>query len=132
MAPNMKNKKQFTFTLTSGFSELDTNLDICITSCKKGFFSKKTSVFISEKILDRGQLYVASHFEKIANGILCTELKNTNPKNIRWFHYNSFHSPHNPDSIKNYSEVIPVIQKGQVVGANWIDLHFLPSAIDNI
>lgn len=127
MAPNMKNKKQFTFTLTSSFPELDTNLDICITSRKKGFFTKETSVFISEKILDRGQLFVEPHFEKIANGILSTELKNTNPKNIRWFHYNPFQNPHNLDSVKNYSEVIPVIKKGQVVNVNWVNLDFLPS-----
>jgi hypothetical protein len=73
-----------------------------------------------------GQLYVEPHFERIANGILATKLKGTNPKDIRWFHYNPFHCPYNPESIGNYREVLPVVKDGKIVDASWEDLHFMP------
>lgn len=122
----MKQKTDFKFTIESNFSKLSTKIDICVTKRKKNFFTTEAMVFIDEKILNCPQLFVQPYFEKIANGILCSELKNTNPENVRWFHYNPFHKPHNLGSIDNYSEVIPVLQKGKIINANWIDMKFLP------
>lgn len=124
-------KEHFTYRLHSVFSDLDTDLDIYLTWQKKNIFSKKVSVLIWEKRIDGGQLYVEPHFETVANGILNSKLKGLNPKNIRWFHYNPFHQPYNTESIRNYSEVIPIYKDREIVNASWKDLHFLPEICNN-
>ena len=123
---NINKKERFTHTVTCEFPELTTDLEVYVTWQKKNFFSKQASVLIREQKLDKGQLFVEPHFERIANGILATKLKGTNPKNIRWFHYNPFHCPYNPESIGNYREVMPVVKDGKIIDAYWEDLHFMP------
>lgn len=119
-------KESFSWRLNDELSELDTDLEILLTWKKKNLFNKEVSVLINEKILDREQLYVEPHFETIANGVLNSRLKNINPKNIRWFHYNPFRQPDNPDSIRNYSEVFPVYENKKAVYPSWKNIDFLP------
>lgn len=111
-------KEQCFITLENHVPDLITNIPVTL-HWEKNFFNNKVTVYIQEQILDRAQLYVAPHFEQLANKLLNKKLKSVRSKDIRWFHLNPFHNKLNPEIVPEYREVLVQCKNKEVSNVEW-------------